>query len=87
MTKTMNHANCPHLATKAARTACRKARAAQAASLTTEVDALIASYYDGSGDAEEIACALANRLPEVHTAYHTDGLDIDEVIAIALKAR
>jgi len=80
------HASCSHPATKAARAKCRKNRAARAAELATQVDELITSYYDGSGDAEEIAMTLAGIFPEVHKAYYDLSLDMEEVIALARRA-
>jgi len=85
MTKTMNHTDCTHPATKAARAKCRKDRAAHALALATQVDELITSYYDGSGDAEEIAMSLAHIFPEVHKAYYDLSLDMEEVIALARR--
>jgi hypothetical protein len=83
MTKTMNHSNCTHPATKGARAACRKARAAHTSELAAEVESLIGSYFDGSGDAEVIMVSLAHIFPEVHEAYYNLDLDTEEVIAIA----
>lgn len=77
------HTDCPHPATKAARTACRKARAARAASRAAEVNALVASYYDNSGDAEEIIFALGAIDPALIKGYYDNSLDIEEIIANA----
>lgn len=88
MTKTMNHTNCTHPATRAGRAACRKDRAAQVASLKLEALALIDSYYDNSGDYEEIIHALMRILPaELTTAYFDTDADADELISLANSLR
>jgi predicted HAD superfamily Cof-like phosphohydrolase len=80
------HTSCTHPATSSARAKCRKGRAAHALALATQVDELITSYYDGTGDAEEIAMSLAHIFPQVHEAYYDLSLDIEEVIALARRA-
>jgi hypothetical protein len=83
MTKTMNHTNCAHPATKAARAKCRKVRAAQDAAHAAEVAALVESYFHGDGDPEEIIYGLCALLPEVKAAYYGTDADIEELVAIA----
>lgn len=84
---TTSHRDCTHPATKTARAACRKARAAHTATIAREALTLIDSYYDGSGDYEEIIHALMIILPmELTTAYFDDA-DADELIALANSLR
>lgn len=82
MTKTA-HRDCTHPATKAARTACRKGRAAQVASLTASLTTLIASYYDGT-DIEVIASEAPD---EVAQSYYDNSLDTEEFIAALVDYR
>jgi hypothetical protein len=70
---TTSHRDCSHPATKAARTTCRRNRAAQAASLND----LIASYEAG-GDIEEIAAQASAHLAR---GYYDNSLDAEEFIA------
>lgn len=82
MTKTA-HRDCTHPATKAARTACRKGRAAQVTSLTNSLTALIDSYYEGT-DLE----AIASQAPaEVAQGYYNNSLDAEEFIAALVDYR
>lgn len=76
MTKTMTHTECTHPATKAGRAACRRARKAQEASQAHEVQALRASYYDGTADAEEIIGSLR----ALGIDFDEDA-DLEEIIA------
>jgi hypothetical protein len=80
---TTPHRDCTHPATKAARAACRKARAAQVVSLTATIDALIDDYNAGV-DIEEIA-AQAPR--DIAQGYYDGSLDIEEFIAALRDAR
>lgn len=82
MTKT-SHRDCSHPSTKAARTKCRKERAATEALHAHELTEVLAGYYDESLDVEEVGMRLANLSPEAYKAYYIDNLDILEVIAIA----
>lgn len=83
MTKTMNHSNCTHPATKSGRAACRKARAARDIALANEVQGLIDAYFANEGDVEEILLGLAHIFPEVKAAYFDLDLDPEEIIALA----
>lgn len=82
MTKTMNHSHCPHPATKAARAACRKERAARATALRVEVAGIIDSYYDGA-DWDSVIYPLMNIFPEVRAAYFDTDDEPDELIGLA----
>lgn len=84
MTKTMtSHAACSHPSTKAARTKCRKERAATEALHAQELTTVLAGYYDESLTVEEVGMRLANLSPEAYKAYYIDNSDILEIIAIA----
>jgi hypothetical protein len=78
---TTSHRNCTHPATKTARAACRKARAAHAATIAREVDELITSYYDNTRDGEEIIAGLRGIDPAITEGYYNGDLDIEEIIA------
>lgn len=87
MTST-SHTDCPHPATKAARALCRKIRASQVRARAMEAASLIDSYYDNTGDFEEIICTLMSILPqELTTAYFESDADADELIALANTLR
>lgn len=82
MTKTMNHTNCTHPATKAGRTACRKALASQAKARAIEINALRDSYYDGTGDPDDIIAALHAIDPALTRNFYWGGdATIEEIIA------
>lgn len=67
MTKTMNHSNCTHPATKAGRAKCRRARASRECQRRLDIQALRDAYYTGDEDAEVIIGRI-----------HTLGIKIDE---------
>lgn len=73
-----SHTDCPHPSTSSARAKCRRERA-QAPTLPT-IDSLIASYYDGTGDLEELVGGLA-LLGVDTTGYYNDTLTAEEFIA------
>jgi len=75
----MNHSNCTHPATKAARAQCRKDRAAHLTDRRAALDALIDSYYHG-GDLEEIAGMASIIAPEVK-GYYDGTLPAEDFIA------
>lgn len=77
------HTSCTHPATKAARATCRKARAALAATIAREVEALVASYYDCTADAEDIMGGLNRLDPRITEGYYNGDLDIETIIASA----
>jgi hypothetical protein len=85
MTKTMNHSNCPHPATKAARAKCRKAHAAAQATQVESLAGLVASYHEGA-DIEEIAGAACRLAPHAADGYYNNSLDAEEFIAALAKA-
>jgi hypothetical protein len=78
MTKTMNHANCPHPATSAARAKCRKAHRAADAEVNAAREAIVRSYYDNTADADEVLYALMRIDPDLDY-----DLDIEEIVARA----
>jgi hypothetical protein len=80
MTKTMNHTNCTHPATKAGRAKCRKDRAIADARRTATLTDLRASYFAGA-DIEAIAGAVADIAPDLAQGYYDGSLDIEEFIA------
>lgn len=80
----MNHTNCDHPATKAGRALCRKIRKAQDDALKLEARTLIDSYYDGTGDFEEIIQRLIQILPiDLRNAYFDSDTSPDELISLA----
>lgn len=76
-----SHTDCFHPATKAARALCRKMTAAREAERRLTVKALVDSYYDGSGEVEEIMAGL-NRFG-LAGGYYDGTLDIEEIVARA----
>lgn len=81
MTKTMNHTNCTHPATKAGRAACRRAQAARDIAIANEIAALVASYYDNSADIEDIMAGLNRIDPELTADYYHGDAEVEEIIA------
>lgn len=81
MTTTMNHRDCDHPATKAARARCRKDRAIAAADRTARLTALRDSYYRGDADLEAIAGAVSMIDPLLAQGYYSNDLDAEEFIA------
>lgn len=75
MTKTMNHTDCTHPATKAARAKCRKDRAAKATRDAIARDAIRGCYHAGI-DAEELLGMIAQLGIEVDP-----DADLEEIIA------
>lgn len=75
MTKTMNHSNCDHPATKAARAACRKARRAQEASQIDAREEIRAAYFAGV-DIDMLLGMIAMAGIDVD-----EDADIEEIIA------
>lgn len=73
---TTSHRDCPHPSTKAARTACRKARATEGAILAEIVD----SYFEGA-DLEVIAAEVNRIRPDLAQGYYDNSLDAEEFIA------
>lgn len=86
MTKTMNHTNCTHPATKAGRAKCRKDRAARIATLRNEADTLIVSYYNGA-EFDSVIYRLMDIFPEVKEGYFENDLDAEELIALATACK
>lgn len=80
----INHTNCPHSATKAARAKCRKAHTEAPAQPT--IESLVAIYYDGTGDLEEIAAGLA-MLGVDTTGYYNNDLTAEEFIASVIAPK
>jgi hypothetical protein len=80
MTTTMNHSNCAHPATKAARAKCRKDRAAHAEGIASEIAALVASYFDNSADGEEIIYALHAIDPAITAPWYAGDATIEDII-------
>jgi hypothetical protein len=83
MTKTMNHTNCTHPATKAGRAKCRRDAAKAAAEYRATLTALVDSYYDNTADIEEVIAGLHRLNPELTKHYYDETLDAEEVIARA----
>jgi hypothetical protein len=88
------HTNCTHPATKAARAACRRQRAAASTANREALAAILTSFYDNSGDSEEIAAKidlLAARTGDeaLRTAargYYDGSLTIEEMIYTAAQS-
>lgn len=74
MTKTMNHTDCPHPATKAARAKCRKLRASHEAADRAGREAIIRAYHDGA-ELDEIFGMMAQQ-----GIYIDPDLDIEEIL-------
>ena len=87
MTASQSHENCNHPATKSGRAKCRAARkATNLTALNTareEVAALVASYYDLTGDLEEIMAGLHRVNAEITASYYDGTGDAEEIIAAA----
>ncbi len=83
--KTTAHANCSHAATKADRAKCRRQKAAYAASVCETLTEIIASYYDNTGEVEEIMGALHKIDPKLTESYYDNTGEVEEIIAAAAK--
>lgn len=91
MTKNFSHIACIHPATKAGRAACRKERAAQTIALRADIQAVIDSYYDNSGEIEEIAAKIdrlsqgagSESLTAAARGYYDGTLEIEDIICMA----
>lgn len=89
------HTHCLHPATSAARAKCRKDRAARTAAHRDELDTIIATYYDNSVGAEDIANALhvlgvkanCRELIDCSQGYYDSSLEIEEMIYTATTSR
>lgn len=75
MTTTMNHTNCAHPATKAARAACRKIRAQGIKVRAAAIESIIAAYHEGVDTEEILGMMVEARIPA------DPNLDIEEIIA------
>lgn len=82
MTTTMNHSNCAHEATKAARTKCRRERALAISSRADAIAAIIARYHAGD-DAEELIYALREIDETLTIGYYDNTMEIEEIIFAA----
>jgi hypothetical protein len=82
MTKNTSHADCFHPATKAARAKCRAAKKANAARLAQSLSEIFASYYDNTGDGEEIMYALGSIFGHDAIGINED-IELDEIVARA----
>lgn len=88
------HTHCLHPATKAARAACRKIRAANHKTALITLNDILKSYYDNSTALEVIVGdirTLAAKTGDAHllaasTGYYDNSLDAEEVIAEAAEA-
>jgi hypothetical protein len=82
-----SHRDCTHPATKAGRALCRKITEQIAKNneliTTSRREALVRSYYDNTGDAEEIIAGLHAIDPELTEAYYHGDATIEEIIASA----
>jgi hypothetical protein len=89
----INHTACTHPATKAARAKCRRdaAKAPKVTPTGPTLDEVVASYYDGSADAEEFAASLLGlqgQHPELRPlieGYYDGSLELEEIAAGALR--
>jgi len=91
MTKTMNHSNCTHPATKAGRAACRRLHAAQerdeALAFAARLDAIheVITAYHAGDDLEEIMGRLRAIDPDLTEGYYNGDLDPDEIMGRAAR--
>lgn len=92
---TTPHTDCIHPSTSAARAKCRKERAAATAAHRAELDMIIASFYDNSRDAEDIANDLhalgikshCNTLINAAAHYYDNSIEIETMIYDATIAK
>lgn len=84
MTKTMNHSNCTHPATKAGRAKCRRDRAQAQQELAIALADIKARYFAGD-DAEELIYALRAIDPALTIGYYDGTMDIEEIILGACR--
>lgn len=82
MTKNTSHANCFHPATKSERAKCRKIKAAATARAEASIAEIFASYYDNTGDGEEIMYALGAIFGHDEIGINED-IELDEIVARA----
>lgn len=90
-----SHTNCIHPATSTARAKCRKDRAIATAAHRDELDTIIATYYDNSVDAEDIANNLytlgvkaqCRELIACAQGYYDSTLSIEEMIYTATTSK
>lgn len=88
------HTNCLHPSTKAARAKCRKDRALAYETNILILRTVIHSYYDNSGDVEEIISVIDRigsmiqntTLTDCAKGFYDSSLTIEEVIGTAAKA-
>lgn len=81
MTASQSHANCQHPATKSARAKCRAARKAAETDRSAAITAIVATYYDNTGDTEEIMAALHQIDPSLTAGYYDCSEDVEEIIS------
>jgi hypothetical protein len=94
MTNT-SHTYCLHPSTSSARAKCRKERAAATAAHRDELDTIIASFYDNSRDAEDIANDLhrlgikshCNTLINAAAGFYDNSIEIETMIYDATTAK
>jgi len=82
MTKTMNHTDCHHPATKAARAKCRRDRAKAATETAIALADIKARYFAGD-DGEELIYALRAIDPALTIGYYDGTMTIEEIIFAA----
>jgi len=82
MTTNTSHANCLHPATKSARAKCRAVKKANRESLSSSVSEILESYYNNTGDGEEIMYALGKIFGHDAIGINED-IDLDEIVARA----
>lgn len=80
MTKNTSHTNCTHPATKSARAKCRAAKKADALDTAQQIAAVVASYYDNTGEVEEIMGALHRLAPEMVDDYYHGDAEVEEIM-------
>ncbi|QEQ93668.1 hypothetical protein SEA_ZUKO_90 [Streptomyces phage Zuko] len=82
MTKNTSHADCFHPATKAARAKCRAAKKANREELSQTLSEIFASYYDNTGEADEIMYGLGRIFGHDAIGINED-ISLDEIVARA----
>lgn len=76
-----SHENCNHPATKSARAKCRAAKKADALDTEQQIAAVVATYYDNTGEIEDIMHALYRLDPErVEDYYGEQTASVEEIM-------
>jgi len=94
MSASQSHILCQHPATKSARAKCRAERKARSADYRETLSVILNSYYDNTGEVEEIAAQLdrlacetrSPKLLEAARGYYDESLALEDVLVLAHAA-